>query len=226
MELEQLITNWKTTNERLDTVQAGQRTLETEVNGKRMRTISNRLKVGPSIELVIASAIVISAGGFLADHFSELVASPVEALPFACLHGLGILLIWLNIRQLITISKVDYTKPIVEAQGEIGALRKLRVKASQALMLCGIPLWILLPITMGQAVFGPRFLGSLSGNWILANLIFGVGVSGLIIVLARRFGSESKFFGMINDLFAGTEIQRAEKLVSEIRLFESQDVLS
>lgn len=216
MELEELKADWKTMNGRLDAMQA---TLS-QTAGRRT---SRGLMWEPLYELLLGFVTALCAGGFLWDNLAKIGQAPLGALPAVLLDACGIVTIGLSIWQLVTISEIDYANPIVESQRQLTSLRKLRVRATQWMLLLGIPLWIILPIFAGQALIGYDLWRSVSGPWILANLVFGAAFAGAVVFAARNYGDRWPVFGKIEASFAGTEIAKAEVFLDEIARFSAED---
>jgi len=118
------------------------------------------------------------------------------------------------------VSTLDYSKPIIETQRKLAALKSLRVRSTQFSMLIGLPLWTIFPIVACQALFGFEFIRAVNVNWILANLAFGVFVSAGIVLIARKYGEQSPFFQKISGVLAGTEIVQARRFLEEVNSFE------
>lgn len=222
MELEELKAGWNSVNNRLDDVLVVQNALKKAVLSGQTKSSTSRLKIGPICELVVGSLTVLLSGGFMADNFAKILRAPTSAIPFGLLYGLGIFTIWLSIRLLIMVSGLDYAEPIVDTQRKIAALRSLRVRATQFMMLMGLPLWIIFPLVAGQAIFGFEFVQAVDKPWVFANVLFGVVVSAAIILAARRFGGQSRVWKKIDDALAGREIVRAQELLADIEVLAKE----
>lgn len=222
MELENLKEAWTTTNIRLDALQQ-------VVVSDRTTMAGNLLRREPIIELVVAIFAAIWSGGFIADNLAGLLLAPLMAIPGCLIYALSVFTIVISARQLVAISKLDYSNPIIETQKAIAGLRKLRVRSTQFMLLIALPLWLVFPIFALQSVVGFDIgqragdkLFAAVGPWFLANFVFGVVVSAGFILAARKFGETSPFLTKFNDVLAGDEILRAERILSEVRSFEVQ----
>jgi hypothetical protein len=221
MELEDLKAAWKSLDSRVDEMQAAQIAMRQFMRADGARSATGRLLVAPIFELVTSCLTAIWAGDFLADNFANISRAPIYALPAVLLDALAIFTIWLSIRQIMMVSSLDYSHSVIETQRTIARLRTLRVRSTQFMMLMGLPLWIIFPLVAGQAVIGFDLIKEVSLPWILGNLAFGLVASAAIIFAAKRYGPQSLYFQKVNDIFAGSEIVRAQKLLAEVDRFES-----
>lgn len=219
MELDELKSAWSSVNKRLDEMQEQQIALQNMALDGETKKSANALRREPIFELAVATLTVIWSGNFLWENLTALQRSPISALPVGALHALAIFTIGLSIRQLITISSLDYTQPILDTQMKIASIRSLRVRSTQWLMLIGLPLWVLFPIIAGQAIFGVQFIHAIDKSWLIANLAFGVAAAAAIVFAARRLRDRSSVFQQIDDLIAGTAIAKAQRLLAEVQGF-------
>ncbi len=142
------------------------------------------------------------------------------ALPATIIFAISILTIGISVRQLVLISDLDYSGPILETQKGIAALRAIRVRSTQGFMLFLLPLWVIFPIFLGQCLVAFELAGKFDAAWLLANLAVGAVISIGIVASARRWG-HLKLFQAINETLAGTEIGRAQKLLADVEAFAS-----
>jgi hypothetical protein len=220
MEIEELKTAWKSANGRLDEMQTMQGAMQKVILRDQTKKATRWLGFEPVCELVLAGIMVIWAGGFLFDNLSRVQLAPVGALPALVLFALSVFTIWVDVRQLIVVSELDYGQPVAETQRKIAFLKTLRVRSTQAMLLIGIPLWFVFPLFLIQSVAGYGLVQAIGGKWLLANLAFGALFSAAVIAAARKFGEQSPFFRVINGALAGTEIAKAQKLLAEVKEFE------
>jgi len=214
MELDELKANWKSVNDRLGRLEE----IQAVAAGRRK---SNRLRAEPIFELVVAILTVVWCGNFLADHWSKVVAQPVGAIPAVLLDLLGIFQLGLAIRQIAMVSQLDYSGSVLSTQAQLARLKALRVRSTQFAFLVALPLWMVFPIVAGQAVIGFEFYRAVNGPWLVGNLVFGAVASLGLVLAARRFGDRSGFFRFVGNVFAGTEILRAQRELSELDAFSA-----
>lgn len=219
MELEELKAAWQTANDRLDGMESAQKRVLKSIQDERTRTAAAGLRREPVFELVVAGLALLWTGNFLATNFSKILADPVAAVPAGLVHVLAIVTIGLSVRQLMMVSNLDYSRPIVEAQAKIAAVRALRVRSTQSMILIGLGLWVVFPMAAGQALFGLNFVHSVNALWVMANLAFGLLTGTAFVIVAKRFKGRSAFLASIDNLMAGTEIARAQKLLVEAEAF-------
>jgi hypothetical protein len=213
MELDDLKMTWATLDARVEKMESA----SMRDQGKKE---AGRLRNGPISELVAGGLTVLWMGGFLADNWTKVLETPFGALPSLSLFVLGVFTIWLSVRQLAMISTLDYSGAVVEAQQQIGALKTLRVRSTQFVMLTGLPLWVIFPLVAGQTLIDYNFIYAVNGTWVGANLVFGVILAGGLVLLARKLGQRPGFWQKLNDTLAGTEIQRAERMLVEVERFK------
>lgn len=221
MELDELKASWKATNDRIDEMQGVQAAMQRIVLEGTTKSAARRLMAEPIFELVAGILTAVWSGGYLWDHMAKVVASPLLGLPMGLVYALSVFTIGLSVRQLLLISGLDYSKPVVETQRSVAAIRSLRVRSTQFLLLVGIPLWVIFPLALGQALIGFELVRAVDPGWIVANLVFGVLVSLGLFLAARKFGERSTFWQKVNDIFAGTEVVRAQELLTQVKSFEA-----
>ena len=212
MELDELKSAWKTTNERLDRVEGA-------LQRKSTRSAANWLRLEPIVELALGVLTALWTGGYLADHAAKIAQDPIGASPGGLIFAMAVITISLSIRQLALVGGLDYAGAIIESQRRLARLKALRVRTTQAMFLAGLPLWMVFPIFALQSVSRFEVYRAFDGGWIVANLIFGVVVAGGLVIAARKAGDRESWLRKLNDLLAGTEIRRAEDLLAEVSVF-------
>lgn len=212
MELDELKSAWKTTNDRLDRV-------ETSIQRKTTRSAANWLRLEPVFELAIGAATALWAGSYLGDHVAQISRDPIGAIPGALILALAVFTVAISIRQLAIIGGLDYSGAVIDSQQRLARLKALRVRSTQAIFLAGVPLWMVFPIFLLQSVGRYEVFRAFDSGWLIADLAFGLAVALGLIVAARRAGDRATWLRKLNDLLAGTEIRRAEDLLAEVSEF-------
>lgn len=220
MELEELKTMWTSANRRMDDLESANRAITQKLAQTQTREAARSLRREPIFELIVAALVALWSGGFLADNLSKIPQLPLGALPGFVIFALAIFTIVLSVRQLVIISELDYSGPVLEAQRRIAALRSIRVRSTQLVILLGIPLWLIFPIFLGQALVGYELVLKMNAAWILGNALVGA-VIALAIYLAAKTWGKLPFFQSLTDILAGTEISKAQKLLAEVEAFSA-----
>ena len=223
MELEELKTAWKSATQRIDEMQLAQATMQRSLVKSHTRSAANKLMIQPIFELIVASLTVLWAGGFLGSNLAKIQALPFGAVPGIIVFALGMFNVILSIRQLHLISTMDFSEPVVATQRKIATLRSWRVRSTQFLIMVGFGLWMVFPLFILQALGGYeaiKIIGAANTNWLIGNFAIGVILPVAVILAARKFGAQSKFFRAIDNVFAGDQIVAAEKLLAEVDGFD------
>ncbi len=218
MELEELKTMWTSANRRMDELESVNQAITQKLAETQTREAARSLRREPIFELIVGALTALWSGGFLADNLSKIPQLPLGALPGLIVFALAIFTIVLSVRQLVIISKLDYSGPVVEAQRGIAALRSIRVRSTQLVILLGIPLWLIFPIFLGQTLVGFELVLKMNAAWILGNVAVGFVIAGAIMLGAKVWG-KLPFFQSLTEILAGTEISKAQMLLTEVEAF-------
>ncbi|OJU63739.1 MAG: hypothetical protein BGO01_07680 [Armatimonadetes bacterium 55-13] len=212
MELNEFRTAWQSLDQRITD-------LEAESRGRRTRSAVTRLTAMPIFELVVGCLAVLWAGGVFADNFHRAMLHPASAIPIVTVWVLGIATIALSVLQIFYVSRVDISGPILSAQRDISRIRRLRVRSSQFFILLGLPLWVVFPLALGQAIIDWNFIYAVNGAWIGGNAVFGIVLAIALLGLCRKY-RDRPLAQRISDILAGSELVRTERLLTDIAEFE------
>lgn len=208
---------WAENNRRLE---AGTRlnAVLLEQNLRTAKAALHGLKREVTIELAINIAGIALLGAFMAAHIER----PQFIIPAVALDLYAIVLVVLGGRQLAAIRTVDYSGPVAGVQSQLEALRILRIRTTQWILLFAPLTWVPLAIVLMKGLGGVD-LYAFGTGWLLANVLFGFAVIPLAIYVARRFDArfaESSALRYIADTIAGRALAAAVASLDEIRRFE------
>lgn len=189
-----------------------------EQNLRTAKATLHGLKREVAIELAINIAGIVLLGAFMAAHIER----PQFIIPAVALDLYAIVLVVLGGRQLAAIRTIDYSEPVAGVQSQLEALRILRIRTTQWILLFGPLMWVPLAIVLTKGLGGVD-LYAFGTGWLLANVLFGFAVIPLAIYVARRFDArfrESSTLRYIADTIAGRGLAAALTSLDEIRRFE------
>jgi hypothetical protein len=218
MKDEELATAWNALQSRVERTTTALADTQRRLDRSEMETHRNRLGQQPVWEISLAALTLLFVGSFAANHLRELLDRPLAAIPAAVLGALAIVQIHLGVRHLIVASGLDLGRPILETQEKLAELRKLRVRVTQWIFAAALPVWVVFPLLLGQAVFGVEFVFKVSPAWIVANVLFGLAMVPVIDWAMKR----SQFATSLQDGLAGRELLAAGAFLREIRSFRAE----
>jgi hypothetical protein len=166
----------------------------------RLRLVS----VGQLVQLAIGVAIVLWAGGYWYAHLGQahLVVYGVA------LHLYGIALLVVSALQLVQLARVDYRQPVLELQGRLLRLRRLRSRSERVLLMAGMIAWVPL-VFVGLAAIGKDVWLTRPGV-VWSNLAVGVVLALLVDWLVRRYPAT------FDRDAAGRSLREAEAALAEL----------
>lgn len=226
LDIEQLTAKWQQTHDRVEEIHQMVDTLKRVELEKKNRWTAFRLKIGPVAELIVGGLIALASGNYLADKWKDVVSFPLGSFPTLLAMVFGVFLIWQSIWQLIFIGKLDYANNVASTQTALIDLRKFRARCGQGLVLAGVAFWNIPPIALLQWIGSYHVVEKLvgvngvPGEWMVANVVVGVVIAIVLVLIARRLPPTSAFNRFVSDVFAGGEVERAERELDQIRTFQ------
>lgn len=181
MNLEQLQQLWTAQDARLD------RMVRVNTELLRQQTIAGTrsrlrgLRFGIGLELLCAIATVLLFGWFLAEHIGELRF----VAPAAVLQVMAIAHLAATVRQFAGASIAD-DGPVLAVQRQLEAVRVLRIKTTKWVFVLAPLAWTPL-LVVALRIGGVDAYAKLDGDWLLANLLFGVLWIPFLLWLCRRY---------------------------------------
>lgn len=172
-------------------------------------------------ELLAGVVATLLAGSFLADHWRE----PRFLLPALVLHEYAIVTIVIAARQLVLLSRVDFSVPVIAVQRELARLRTFRIRATLGLMILAPFLWTPLAIVGAKALFDLDVYQAFGTAWVWANLGIGLAVIPLGIWIARRLagrGTRSPRVAALVDTLSGRSLADARRYADDLARFEAE----
>lgn len=129
-----------------------------------------------------------------------------------------------TVRELVWWSELDFGAPLVEAQRRLAALRRARIRRTQAVFLSAGLLWALGIVVLAKALGFDLYTSSLRA-WLIANLVFGVAIVPVLWGAMRWLAPWLDACGWLQPLrddLAGKELVAIEAQLVELATFEHQ----
>lgn len=230
MNLEELKARLAEQDAKLDQLVRLNTTQVHEVQLSKTRSNLQRLVPGVVVELLLTAVGVVWAGDFIAGHLHE----PRFLLPALLVDICLIAFLGSGIAQLVAIAGVDYSLPVVTVQKALGGLRILRIRTTKWTMMLSLVLWAPLLIVLCKSLLGIDLWQVLdaAGNgdasflrWVVANVLFGVGVVLFVLWVSRRYADRMERSPMVRRLmddFAGRSLTRALASLDAVVRFERE----
>jgi len=199
----------------------------------RLRDVRSALR-----PTAIAQAVQAALGALLIVWFAMFWFEQRETPPLFWMGVLGQLwsigLVALAVRDLVTLSQLDYAAPVVAIQKRIAELRARRVRVTPFYVVTGCFMWIPVAIVFFRG-FGPELWADEEQLiawfawaerpqvllWLLANLVL---VPALALAALRwlRDPKRARIAKRVDDELSGRSVVRAEAILSEIAEFERE----
>jgi hypothetical protein len=222
MELDELQKRWATQDAQANRALGLSQRLVRATEFGAARSALERLRSGLLVELVLGAAALIGLGSFLASHFGDVrFALPAAVLDLAALGTFGA-----TVRQRALAAEVDEDGPVVVSQRRLEALRVLRIRTTQVVLLLAPLLWTPL-LVVGLRAFGVDAYQVLGTAYLAANLAFGVAFAVLVLWASRRYGPRLRGSPLLQRLardIAGASLTEALRRLDSIAAFEAEEV--
>lgn len=224
-ELDELKSQWNHMQTRLDaTLKLNVRAVSA-INLRRANTALLRLALWLGVEAVLAAAVVLLLGSFLADHLRELKF----ALPAAALLAFAVVSLAAIIRQIVLALGIDHGEPITIAQKRLGELRVSLTRSCKWTFILAVWNWTLLMLVCFKSLLGVDAYAAFGVNYVVANLALGAAAIPVGVVIARflsRRAVKSPWLRNALRDMAGHNVNKATAYLDEIARFErdSMDV--
>ena len=225
MELDELKQKWAEHDLKLDVSIRLSRHLLTSARMDPARSALRRMASFLCLEAVVAFAVIVALGSFIGDHFGSprfvVPAVVLDVFEIATLIGLG--------QQLRLTLDIDYGKPIAAIQKQLAVLRILSVRSTQWTLLLAPLLWTPLLIVALKGLGGVDVYQVLGSSYLVANLLFGMGVIPLGIWLSKAFADRmggSPIMRTLMRSLAGYNLNEATDFLSRVSDFEEEELRS
>lgn len=219
MELQDLKTQWANHDRKLDTSIQLSAALLRESGLNHTKSYLQRLVPGLLIELLLNLAAVAMLGLFLVDHLWEMrFFAPAAVLDLG-----AILLVIAGVHQWVALKSIDYSAPVVSIQRKLEGLKIQRIQATKWTLLFAPLLWTPLLIVTLKGAFGVNIYEVSDGKWLAANLLFGVGVTALMVWVSKRYAGRFQRSPLVQRLMndiAGRSLNKAAAFLDRLSNFE------
>jgi hypothetical protein len=185
---------------------------------RRVRTPLRALTASLGFEIALSALCMMGTGRFLFDHVRELRFVWPAALMDLWFWGTLVA----AIRQLVAASRIQYDQPIATVQGQLEALRILRLKFFRWLFLTGqIVWWIPFGIVAARAA-GIDIYRFVSTAFLVVNLLIGLALIPTLSFLAKRirFANQGSWYERLADSLAGRSLSEARRQAKALADFQ------
>ncbi|WP_397572914.1 hypothetical protein [Silanimonas sp.] len=228
MDLDTLMTTWKSLDERLARIEALQaqandleRARDAEARARAGQLASRRalrpLAIGLGLQAIAGVTLATIAVAFWAKRMDAgaqfiVYGVLVQAYAVALIASAG--------HELSLIRRVRMTGAVLDMQGALAALRRWRETVGWVLGLAGGVIWVPL-LLMGLAVLGadvwterPSLIG-----WLA---LWAVGGTAAVWAILRWAERHPRFGAPMRANAAGQSVRRAELALADVRAFEAE----
>lgn len=222
MELNDLKTRWRETEQRMEDMQAELRAVRRAADAAERGRVRWKMGLVRAVlwgELAFGVLAALLVGSYLPESF----VAPRFAIPGILLHLGAIGLIASAARQLWLLSTVDFAGSVVDTQRRLARLRRMRSRVNRWLIVSAPALWALLVIAVPHALIGLDVYAAFGVPWVAANLGFGAVVVAAVAWVARRFPTayrQSRFIRALGDDLTGRRITSVTGFLAELDAFE------
>jgi hypothetical protein len=220
--LDELETKWAEHDRKLDANLRLSLRLLSATTLKRARSALQRLVAFVAIESLATLAGVIALGNFIYEN----LGAARFVLPAVALDVMAIAMLGSLIRQIVAAIQIDYGEPIATIQKQLEVLRVMRIRYVQRTLLAGMIGWVLLLIVAMKGFLGLDAYRLLSGAWLVANLLFGVGVVVAALWLSWKYSDRLDRHPILQRLmktFAGYNLNAASDFLATLSEFEKEE---
>ena len=215
MQLEELQQQWQRLDEKLErTVKMNRELLRLAVTQPARRRV-NRLAFWPALDTAFCAVVLLFAGSFLGKHWNTpSLVGPVSVMMIA-----AILLLNASIRQLILVSKLDWSGTVVDIQSSLSRLRMAKISQFKWIILlsplvgfCGLIVglqWLLDRLPEQHFIFDKLDPWWAAGNYAFGVLFIPFG-HAVIRFLAKRFSGRGWWQRALADI-SGTNMKKTQE---------------
>jgi hypothetical protein len=182
----------------------------------KARSATQRMSWALGFEAVMWFVMIVSLGSFISHHVGALRLS----LSAAALDVYAIAMLGATIRQIVSLEKIDYSRPVTAIQKQLEMLRVLRIRTTQRALLGGTVVWAPFLIVAARAFLGLDIVNSL---WLWVNVAFGLCLIPLALWLSKAFGERMgrvPFMQRVMNDLAGRNLNAASEFISKLSGFE------
>ncbi len=221
MELDELKRAWGEYDRKLDAViRLNTRTLRGPMLDKAERAMT-RLSLLLGGELVLTLGVGLWLGSFAWRHSAE----ARFLIPAATLHAGVIVLVIVCIRQIVAISQIDYSAPVVAIQKRLETLRVERIRTTKWALLLSPLAWTPMAIVSLKGLFDVDVYVAFGASWVGANVLFGLLVLAVAWWVSRRIAGSATGASLLQRLsrdLAGQNLTAARRFLDSLSQLEKE----
>lgn len=221
MNFEDLQRQWATLDKKLETSIRLNTELLRQTKLEKSKSALQRLAFFIWVEVLLAIPVILVVGSFLGNHYTQ----PAFFIPGLTLHISAIGLMGSGIYQLVTLSQMDFSAPVLTIQKKLESLRIYRIRETKWTFLLAPLLWTPLLIVAMKGLLGVNTYATFDLTWMAANFIFGLAIVVSGIWVSKRYGHRMSHIPWIqklmNDL-AGNNLNQALGILANLSEFENE----
>lgn len=222
MTFEQMQAHWAEHDRKLEWLVQVNRELLRERAARPLRTRLQKLTLFAAAEAALYFVALLLTGSFLYEHWG----AARFAVPALALHAWLVAACAACVYELVLASRIDYGRPVREAQRSLAELRAFRVRSMQWALLTGqVVWWIPFVIVALKGVAGIDAYAIIPTSFMAAQIGVGVVAIPALLWAARRIAATPAAAGLVHWLaqqIAGAELTEAQRLLEELAEFERQ----
>lgn len=219
MELDDLKFAWQTLHARVDALENANRDLRKSHGVQHVRSHLRVFAGLPAFELL---AGLVWTGMMIA--YLRISPELQFFLPGLVWFAVGLITVLANAWQLIVLSTLDYSAPVLAIQRKLVEIRILRLRITQWMLLLSPFLWLALSIVGMHGLLHLAPDAAFYRSWLISNALFGAVAVAAAIWLTRRYGerfSHSAIGKHLVDGISGRGLNRAIELLDDIKQFDT-----
>lgn len=221
MDIQDLQARWQEYDRKLD---ASLRLNTRVVRDLGITQVSSALR-GLSRSIIVELCLNLGGLVWLGSYAADRIDEPRHAGPAAVLGLFALLLNLSSAVQLVRLSRIDYSAPVLAIQTQLEALRIHRLLETKWVLLLAPLLWTPLLIVGLDGLFGLDAYALFGLGWLGANLLFGVVAIPLLRWLARVYADRAVGTPLVQRLLrdiAGHNLSAARDALAQLAEFEKE----
>jgi hypothetical protein len=215
MQFDELKRAWDEYDRKLETrSQLNTRLVQSSIFGKTERPLK-RLSQLLSAELLLC---VVAAVWLLWSVWHR-AAESLFLVPAAALDMCAIALVIAAIRQIASVSRIDYSAPVVATQKQLESMRIERMRTTKWALLLAPPAWTPFVVVAMKSLFDVSVFGVFGTSWFAISLVFSLLVIAAGIRVSKRYATSINRSSLLQRLMqdiAGQNLTAAAGFVRSI----------
>jgi len=215
MELDELKSAWQLLDRRLEQHAAINLHILKESQLDRLRSRLRPLAWGQIVQIAAGLFMALWAAAFWSQH------RDVAHLLIAGLivHAAGLSMILLGAVVLVSISRIDYSAPVLAIQRQLAQLRVIYVRGGFVVGMSWSILWIPFVALIFQSAFGIDLYAN-APSVAYIGVAVGIALMFGVWLLHRWSARHPELQRTLDDAAAGASLVRARRILDEIARFE------